>query len=754
MPICYCSSDLRNSQNKAYSANESLCDMVRFNLCISRKKISKFNERAKWPKAQYWKIPVCYDDDDDEESSIPLKDIIISGLPPCVAIIPDSPKTDSLIMMDKHLDIIPETKSDELLKAIVLKTLSKNQEINSSEFNPIHNEDPDSTPKNDRFDTESYLLESLLNHDTFMTFSPKIDSLLEEFADELALLKPISPKIEDSNPEGDIHLVERLLYDNSTPRPPKAFQANSDTIIESPPTFPIPVEDSDSLREEIDIFSSSDDSIPSGIESDDFDSKDDDNSTFLPEFESFYVDSGDSTIDVVEDIPVDVPNILPTHPALQMNFDFIPSHNDLGPNLDGSSPSEDRNTIYDPGICIEVESMKFLVLFFPPVIATFLPFSSKNDIGSPRADDHEYLKLPWMPEDPYMEAALQAPPSPDYVHGPEEPKQAPPSPDYVLGPKHADDEIVAEDQPYAEDASPTAQSPNYVPKSDPKADPEEDDDEDPEEDHVDYPANGGDDGDDEEGSSEDDEDDDMDIGADDDDEEEEHLALADSVVVALPATDQAPSVEETEPFETDGVMERRNRTLLKAKGDVGYSKESAAYRVYNQCTQKIHESVNVNFDENIEMASKQFRLEPGYCRQEGIDYNETFAPVARIEAIPLFLAYVAHKDFMVFQMDVKMVFFNGILKEEVYVGQPLVFVSKQYPDHVYALDKALYGLKQAPRAWIFINQSKYILDILKRFGVENCDTVPTPMVEQAKLKLDLVGKPVDHDWIIDVPYFK
>ncbi|GJX20031.1 hypothetical protein Tco_0222708 [Tanacetum coccineum] len=141
-----------------------------------------------------------------------------------------------------------------------------------------------------------------------------------------------------------------------------------------------------------------------------------------------------------------------------------------------------------------------------------------------QADDHEYLELPEMLEDPYVEAALQAPPSPDYVPGPEEPEQAPPSPDYVPGPEHTDDEI---------------------------ADPEEDDDEDPEEDPVDYPADGGDDGDDEEGSSEDDEDDDADMEADGDEEEEEHLAPADSVVVALPATDQAPSAEETEPFETD-----------------------------------------------------------------------------------------------------------------------------------------------------------------------------------------------------------
>ncbi|GJU93044.1 hypothetical protein Tco_1317800 [Tanacetum coccineum] len=149
-----------------------------------------------------------------------------------------------------------------------------------------------------------------------------------------------------------------------------------------------------------------------------------------------------------------------------------------------------------------------------------------------------------------MEAALQALPSPNYVSGLEEPEQAPPSPDYVPDPEYTDDEIIAEDQPYAEDASPTAQSPDYVLESDPEADPEEDDDEDPEEDPVDYPADGGDDEDDKDEPSEEDKDDGVDIEVDED-EEEEHPALANSVVVALPVTDHAPSAEETEPFETD-----------------------------------------------------------------------------------------------------------------------------------------------------------------------------------------------------------
>nr|GEY22223.1 retrovirus-related Pol polyprotein from transposon TNT 1-94 [Tanacetum cinerariifolium] len=110
----------------------------------------------------------------------------------------------------------------------------------------------------------------------------------------------------------------------------------------------------------------------------------------------------------------------------------------------------------------------------------------------------------------------------------------------------------------------------------------------------------------------------------------------------------------------------------------------------------------------------------GYYQQKGIDYDETFAPIARIEAIRLFLAYAAHKDFTVFQMDVKTTFLNGILKEDVYVGQPPGFFSKQYPDHVYALDKALYGLKQAPRANCSCSKGNAEDKILVPKPLKNC----------------------------------
>lgn len=99
----------------------------------------------------------------------------------------------------------------------------------------------------------------------------------------------------------------------------------------------------------------------------------------------------------------------------------------------------------------------------------------------------------------------------------------------------------------------------------------------------------------------------------------------------------------------------------------------------------------------------------GFRQEEGIDYDETFAPVARLEAIRIFLAFAAFKKFKVFQMDVKSAFLNGIIKEEVYVDQPPGFIDHSFPDYVFRLNKALYGLKQAPRAW-YDTLAKFLLD--------------------------------------------
>ncbi|GKB27184.1 retrovirus-related pol polyprotein from transposon TNT 1-94 [Tanacetum coccineum] len=181
----------------------------------------------------------------------------------------------------------------------------------------------------------------------------------------------------------------------------------------------------------------------------------------------------------------------------------------------------------------------------------------------------------------------------------------------------------------------------------------------------------------------------------------------------------------------------------------------------------------VKLDEYGDVLKNKARLvAKGFRQEEGLDFEESFAPVARLEAIRIFIANAASKNMTVYQMDVKTAFLNGELKEEVYVHQPEGFVDPERPHHVYRLKKALYGLKQAPRAWydtlskfllaqgfskgvvdptLFIRKTgkhtlhayKYAKEILKRFDIHNCDPVDTPMVERTKLDEDLSGIPVD-----------
>ncbi|GJU96844.1 putative ribonuclease H-like domain-containing protein [Tanacetum coccineum] len=190
---------------------------------------------------------------------------------------------------------------------------------------------------------------------------------------------------------------------------------------------------------------------------------------------------------------------------------------------------------------------------------------------------------------------------------------------------------------------------------------------------------------------------------------------------------------------------------------------------------------NKNDERGIMIKNKARLVAQGYTQEKGINYDEVFAHVVRIEAIRLFLAYASFKDFVVYQMDVKSAFLYGKIEEEVYVCQPPGFEDPDFPNRVYKVEKALYGLHQAPRAWyetlstylldnrfqrgkidktlfirrdkglqvkqkedgIFISQDKYVTEILKKFSFTDVKIASTPMETQKLLLKDEDGEEVD-----------
>ena len=108
---------------------------------------------------------------------------------------------------------------------------------------------------------------------------------------------------------------------------------------------------------------------------------------------------------------------------------------------------------------------------------------------------------------------------------------------------------------------------------------------------------------------------------------------------------------------------------------------------------------NKQSEDGLVVRNKARLVAQGYSQVEGLDFEETFAHVARLEAIRILLIFATSKGFKLFQMDVKSAFLNGFIEEEVYVKQPPGFENHKFPNHVFKLSKALYGLKQAPRAW-------------------------------------------------------
>nr|GEY46846.1 hypothetical protein [Tanacetum cinerariifolium] len=235
-----------------------------------------YPELAEYINTLGWNRPAFYNNGDHDDKAC------------TIAITPDFLITDSLIMGDEHLDTILEKESDELIKSCV-ENLVQNPSESEDESgcdvpacfttfsNILFDADYDFYSIDPHhFNAESDLIESMLNRDSSSISSSKIDSLLDEFTGELTLLKSISSGIDetDCDPEGEICLTKRLLYDNSSPRPPEEFVSEiSNADIESFSPSPIPIKDSDSFMEEIDLSFTPDDPMPPGIEEDDYDSE-------------------------------------------------------------------------------------------------------------------------------------------------------------------------------------------------------------------------------------------------------------------------------------------------------------------------------------------------------------------------------------------------------------------------------------------------------------------------------------------------
>ncbi|GJZ72149.1 retrovirus-related pol polyprotein from transposon TNT 1-94 [Tanacetum coccineum] len=207
------------------------------------------------------------------------------------------------------------------------------------------------------------------------------------------------------------------------------------------------------------------------------------------------------------------------------------------------------------------------------------------------------------------------------------------------------------------------------------------------------------------------------------------IALPSAILPVTPATAPLPADTTGTPLSTiidqDAPSASTSPTTEETQAPVIHQVEPKNYKeemkesCWIEAMQKeIHEFDRIQLWE----LNKAQLVANGYLQEEGINFEESFAPVARIEAIRIFIANAAHKNMTVYQMDVNTTFLNGVLREEVYVSQPEGFVDQDHHNYVYRLKKALYGLKHDPHA---------------------CDHVDTLMVERTKLDEDLQGIPVD-----------
>nr|GEY14724.1 hypothetical protein [Tanacetum cinerariifolium] len=249
--------------------------------------------------------------------------------------------------------------------------LFDDEEINSNELDPHC------------FNAESDLIESLLNRDTLIDSSTKFDFLLKEFSGELAHINPILPGIKkaDFDLEEEIRFVENLLYDNSSPRPPEELNAEiADTIVESLSPYPIPVEDSDSLMDKIDLFLATDELLPPSFENDDYDSE---GEHYV--LEELLVDNTiPSSKNELSDFDYDNPSF--SRPPLEppdVEFDFEPNSGEVISAMVNNIDELNEDECFDPGgdinVFTNVEDDDFFPFIF--VIRIFLPYLTYPEVS-------------------------------------------------------------------------------------------------------------------------------------------------------------------------------------------------------------------------------------------------------------------------------------------------------------------------------------------------------------------------------------
>nr|GEV51142.1 retrotransposon protein, putative, unclassified [Tanacetum cinerariifolium] len=714
-----------------------MCDMM--GQYLQKKEEEKQIEEEQAAKARYWKIPICYDDDDEDYTiTITLKE-------------PDN----SLSTGDEHHDTILATESDEFIKSSVENLVPNpsesegeyecdvpacedfttffnilfdaNYDFSSSDdqlfydkdipkeifSNPLFDEEI-SSMKIDlhHFNAESDLIESLLNHDSLIISSfSKIDSLFDEFACELTLPKSIPPGINetDCDPEEETRLIKRLLYDISSTRPPKEFiSENSDTAFESFSPFPIPVEDSDSFMKAIDLTFTPDDPMPPSIEEDDYDSERDilileellgNDSISLPENESFHFDIPSS------------PRPLAKPPDGNSGILNIKGHEAFQPSTECPMMIYGRNT--------PILDVSFLHFYPLDKLKNRKPYplSSSRTIPKLRFDFSYFASLG---HDPGRHGLVRGLPKLKFEKDhlcsacamgkskkkPYKPKSEDTNQEklYLLhmdlyGPmrvvsvneKNSSEPALHEMTP-ATISSGLMQHPLsltlfvpplrtdwdilFQPLFDELLTPPP---------SVDFLA-------------------------------PEVIALIAKVVapklVASTSSPSSTTVDQDAPSPSNSQTSPETQTPV-ISNDVEEDHDLDVAHMNNDPFFGVEESPK----------TLPFRDDPLHeslhedLTSQGSSSNmrQTHTPFESV-------ANVAHKNMTIFQMDVQTAFLNGELKEEVYISQPEGFVNQDNPSHVYKLKKALCGLKQAPRA---------------------CDSTDILLVEKSKLDEDLQGKPVD-----------